>query len=225
MKKLIATVFLSCIPFSVFAADCSDEYAEGYKPVVSAEEYCYNGYAVWYSAEYKGSILSVQKLTSSDLDQAETLERSNDFHGNDTIADGPLPTDYSGSGYDRGHLTPSANMPTEEEQYASFNMTNMVPQTPSMNRGAVLRIENATRRLAKTFGEVYVVTAVDYGTKRLMSGESIPNRVYKAVYVPLRHQCRVYVADNLWEKSTSSIVDYEDYIKTHPAPFKPGLCQ
>ena len=47
-----------------------------------------------------------------------------------------LTTDYSGSGYDRGHLCPSADrtVSTADNQVV-FTMSNMMPQTPDNNQG------------------------------------------------------------------------------------------
>lgn len=44
-------------------------------------------------------------------------------------------SDYTGSGYDRGHLVASANLNDENIQNnETFLLSNMSPQTPSFNR-------------------------------------------------------------------------------------------
>jgi endonuclease G len=46
------------------------------------------------------------------------------------------PNDYTGSGYDRGHIAPSADRTRNEaDNSATFLMSNMMPQVPELNRG------------------------------------------------------------------------------------------
>src|SRR5262249_8283637 len=57
-------------------------------------------------------------------------------------------TDYQGSGFDRGHMTPNADRdnqfrtPINQE---TFLMTNMVPQSPDNNQGPWAAFENYLR--------------------------------------------------------------------------------
>ncbi|MDP2324118.1 MAG: DNA/RNA non-specific endonuclease, partial [Gammaproteobacteria bacterium] len=46
------------------------------------------------------------------------------------------PTDYQGSGYDRGHMCPSGDRTiTRADNDVTFYMSNMVPQAPDNNQG------------------------------------------------------------------------------------------
>ncbi|HEX7631936.1 MAG TPA: DNA/RNA non-specific endonuclease, partial [Lacunisphaera sp.] len=54
-----------------------------------------------------------------------------------------LTTDYSGSGYDRGHMCPSADRTvTTTDNQAVFVMSNMIPQAPDNNQGVWASFEN-----------------------------------------------------------------------------------
>jgi endonuclease G len=72
-------------------------------------------------------------------------------------------TDYSGSGFDRGHMTPNADrdnqnrIPINQETYL---MSNMVPQSPDNNQGPWAEFENYLReQLALNGGqEMYIVS-------------------------------------------------------------------
>jgi endonuclease G len=72
-------------------------------------------------------------------------------------------TDYSGSGFDRGHMTPNADrdnqnrIPINQETYL---MPNMVPQSPDNNQGPWAEFENYLReQLALNGGqEIYIVS-------------------------------------------------------------------
>ncbi|KAF0985043.1 hypothetical protein FDP41_000082 [Naegleria fowleri] len=70
-------------------------------------------------------------------------------------------TDYSVSGYDRGHMCPCGDFYYSMDQKAldeTFYLShNVVPQEPNNNRFYWLRVEMFTRSLAKQFDNVYVV--------------------------------------------------------------------
>ena len=69
-----------------------------------------------------------------------------------------LPTDYKGSGFDRGHMIPSGDRTdSPENNCATFRMTNIIPQTPSLNRGPWETLENYARTLAKSGKELYII--------------------------------------------------------------------
>jgi endonuclease G len=68
--------------------------------------------------------------------------------------------DYSGSGFDRGHLVASANQrETELQNSETFLLSNMSPQYPGFNRGVWADLEDDIRRLNETptVLETYVI--------------------------------------------------------------------
>lgn len=69
--------------------------------------------------------------------------------------------DYLKSGYDRGHLAPSANhRMTLNDQRATFVLSNMSPQLGDFNRGVWKMLEAHVRKMASKPGvEIYCVTA------------------------------------------------------------------
>lgn len=67
--------------------------------------------------------------------------------------------DYRGSGYDRGHMCPAADMkwsPTAQRE--CFYMSNMCPQLHALNAGGWEKLESACRRWAGQEGSVYIVS-------------------------------------------------------------------
>jgi endonuclease G, mitochondrial len=68
------------------------------------------------------------------------------------------PRDYTGSGFDRGHMCPhSDRAKTVETSAATFIMTNMVPQSPENNQKAWDQMENYCRELVKSGKVCYIV--------------------------------------------------------------------
>jgi len=69
--------------------------------------------------------------------------------------------DFSGSGFDRGHLVASANQRDEDIQNSeTFLLSNMSPQAPSFNRRKWKHLEKAVRELdaREEILETYVIT-------------------------------------------------------------------
>lgn len=61
------------------------------------------------------------------------------------------------------------------------------------------RLEGAVRDLARSDGEVYVLTGPIYHgerVQRLQERVAVPTQIYKAVYDPVQHAAGVYLVDN-----------------------------
>jgi endonuclease G len=67
--------------------------------------------------------------------------------------------DYSGTGFDRGHLCPSADRTrSQEDNSATFVMSNMLPQAPDNNRGPWAELESYCRSIINTGAwELYII--------------------------------------------------------------------
>ena len=70
------------------------------------------------------------------------------------------PDDYTGSGFDRGHMCPHSDRAgSAEGSHATFFMTNMVPQSAENNQGAWNELENYLRELVNRRHKVCYVVA------------------------------------------------------------------
>lgn len=87
--------------------------------------------------------------------------RQDDFRPDTSLPAGwyqVLQTDYSGSGFDRGHHTPSADRTSSiPDNSATFFMTNMMPQAPDNNQGPWEQLESYCRTLANAGNELYII--------------------------------------------------------------------
>ncbi len=85
------------------------------------------------------------------------------------------PRDYTGSGFDRGHLCPSADRTdTFENNAMVFYMTNIVPQAAGNNQGPWKLLEDYGRELVRTGNEIYVIAG---GTGRNSKKPNIGKKV------------------------------------------------
>ncbi len=73
-------------------------------------------------------------------------------------------TEYSGSGFDRGHQCPSADRNySSTDNSVTFLMTNMIPQSPNLNQITWENLESYCRTLMNAGNELYIICG-GYGT-------------------------------------------------------------
>jgi len=98
-------------------------------------------------------------------------------------------SDYTGSGYSRGHMVMSEQRTqTDAENEATFLMTNVLPQLQDMNGGPWLDFENYTNDLARSSGrEVYNIAGGVYSatpqTLKDAGRVAIPTHTWKIIVV------------------------------------------
>ncbi len=162
---------------------------------------CMEGFAIMYSGVSRTPLWSAEYLDRKRLQQAKQIDREDSFHEESRLPKSARASlsDYSGSGYDRGHIAPNGDMATRSQQYDSFSLANIAPQSPRNNRYIWRNIESATRYLTQQYGEVYAVTGVAFTgkkTKQLADRVLVPSHFFKAVYIPAINQAGVYYAPN-----------------------------
>ncbi|WP_318258817.1 DNA/RNA non-specific endonuclease [Geobacter anodireducens] len=205
--QIVAVLVSASIAFAAQTA-CPEHFLDGQAPDILNQkmqartwELCYEGYGAMHSGITKGPLYSAEHLTRDRLKKAKGLVRKNEFH-----AEPSLPAKerselryYARSGYDRGHIAPSADMPTEQAQYESFSLANIVPQEPENNRGAWSDVEGAVRHLVNQKGDLYVVTGPLFtgGTlQQIKGGVLVPTHLYKVVWDARRGEGGAYLVEN-----------------------------
>jgi endonuclease G len=205
---LALSLLLAAGPAAGATTACPEHFQGGQAPEVlnprllaGTRALCYRAFAVLHSATTRTALYSAEHLTRDGIAAARGLPRDSEFH-----AEPALPPeeraelqDYARSGFDRGHMAPSGDMPDDEAQQESFSLANMVPQAPKLNRGTWADIEGAVRKLAERQGEIYVVTGPIFrGAELQRVGDVIvPTQVFKAVLDPRRGLAAAYVAKNV----------------------------
>lgn len=164
---------------------------------------CRTGFALSHDDTKKSPTWVAQRMTAERL--VPKVARSDRF-----IPDPDLPKgqraeldDYRGSGYDRGHMAPAADMRwSKEAMQESFYLSNMAPQIgPGMNRGIWSDIESAIRRWVASRGELFIYTGpiFEKETSNKTIGPNqvaVPTHFYKVVFDPIRVETIAFVVPN-----------------------------
>lgn len=145
----------------------------------------HTGYTLSYCEANEQASWVAYVLTKEHLEQ-RSHKRTNKFIEDPAVKTGSATnTDYTGSGYDRGHLAPAADMGWSEETMAeSFYFSNMSPQVPSFNRGIWKKLEEQVREWAIDNDKIYVATGPILNNnldKIGPSGVSVPRYYYKVI--------------------------------------------
>lgn len=117
------------------------------------------------------------------------LSRTNDFRRDSLVSTGSaVKADYWYSGYDRGHLAPSADFRWSPQAISeSYVYSNMAPQRPELNRESWAALEGFVRKhIWRHHKQLYVVTGPIFepNMETITQGPntiSIPKRFYKIV--------------------------------------------
>ena len=155
-------------------------------PSVKKGEYLirHSGYSLVYNETYEQAAWVAYQLTEKET--KKLYDRTDKFIEDPSVSTGSAAdADYSGSGYDRGHLAPAADMGWSSTTMAeSFYFSNMSPQVPGFNRGIWKRLEEQVRSWAIEYDTIYVVTGpVLKGDMGSIGANkvAVPNYYYKVI--------------------------------------------
>lgn len=143
-----------------------------------------------YSVEYDTTLKIPRRVTwylcPDDIGPVKRIS-SMKFYPDDDIPGGTaIPSDYTHTGYDRGHMCPAADRSSSRRaMMATFSMVNITPQAPALNRGSWKRIEEACRRYANGGHPLHIVAdAIFWQADTLRIGQSrvaVPHAFVKTV--------------------------------------------
>lgn len=157
-----------------------------YLPVPSKDIVRHAYYTLSYNEKCEQANWVYYTLTDSMVIQGGQ-ERSNKFRYDKMVPSGSAKTsDYTKSGYDRGHLCPAADMDFSRiAMEESFLMSNISPQAPEFNRGIWKDLETEVRNWAKKEHKILVVTGPVFNENKGTIGEDkvvVPGSFFKIVY-------------------------------------------
>ena len=148
----------------------------------------------------------------------------------------PAPGDYARSGYDRGHLAPNhaiASRYGEAAQKKTFAMSNVAPQTPSLNRGVWRDVEHRIADFwTARYGEIWVVVGCiskETGNETIGgTGIDVPEAYYQVIIaqegMDVRALALVFPQHVPWRAwAARHIVTIEELEKMTGLDFNPDL--
>lgn len=117
------------------------------------------------------------------------VPRHNKFWQDLDLEGCPQTSDYSRSGYDRGHLCPAADQKWSETAMTDcFSMANIAPQAHELNTGAWKTLENKERLWAQRDSAIVIVAGpiyTDADTQRIgETGVRVPGAFFKVLAAP-----------------------------------------
>ena len=210
MKRTVLLVWFLTLPVSAIAVDCgcdvSDRKQEAYDQLLELDSdeqiraidthlpfgipltagatnevlLRNEHYIINYDKDLKVPIWVAYRLRDSDVISAARLECFRTDTRLPDPADSPSCANYQGSGFDRGHLVPRADMNrSEAAMINTFMFTNMAPQIGiGFNRGFWAHFESRVRKWAKDRREIYVITGsiFDRDNNGVRDADDDPNK-------------------------------------------------
>lgn len=143
-----------------------------------------SGYVVGYSDALKNPLWAAYRL----FDQKKSSppgDRPENFQTDLRTFAKVSSSDYTGSGYDRGHLAPNYGIALcygREAQEETFRMSNIIPQRHGLNAGPWKDLEmRAAVNYPARYQEIWVIAGPVFGEdpKRTEGGIPIPEHCYK----------------------------------------------
>lgn len=182
-------------------------------------------YALSYNRDRNLANWASWQLNKSWLGNAE---RQNDFRPDVTLPKEwykVRPSDYIGSGFDKGHLNPSEDRGNSiDNNSATFLMTNMVPQAPDNNRVVWAKFEDYCRGLVENGKELYVVAGAsgsggrgEKGPMTLLKNKvTVPATMWKVVLVLDRPGTSPNQVTERMSHTIAIVISNEQGVKSKP---------
>ena len=168
--------------------DAANLVSSLYPTGAKAEVVQHAAYTLGYAEPYEQAAWVAYRLTATMVNGR--TKREDNFRPDPDVSTGSaVPEDYRRSGYDRGHLAPAADFKSSAKLMdESFLMSNMSPQIHEFNAGIWENLESQTRRWARRFKTVYVITGpvLRDGLPRIgkYNQVAVPEYFYKVIYLP-----------------------------------------
>ncbi|CAA6811538.1 MAG: DNA/RNA endonuclease G [uncultured Sulfurovum sp.] len=188
----ISLFFVACGGGSTGGSTQQNEDEISYKTKFVDENNCSkvidNEFIIMCYDYQKKAVKSVFYTLYGDLVNETNIQKRPSFHVEKNLLskDRTSTTDYTNSGYDKGHMAPDAAFDWSQESLdAVYTLANVIPQAPQVNRNSWAKLEAYVRDKSVELGELNIVNVVKYGEISSRMGKSqmaISNGYYKILY-------------------------------------------
>lgn len=141
------------------------------------------GFTFAFSSDYKQSVWVAYQFLPSELQKV--TKRSGAFKQDPRVPATANNSDYTRTGYDKGHLAPAADMAwSSQAMKESFYFTNISPQLAAFNRRKWKDLEEQVRLWVQRNDTLYVTTGPIFGEVTKVIGRNqilVPSHFYKAL--------------------------------------------
>lgn len=153
----------------------------------------YEGFRVSFNKDNRTPNWVSWELLASETDGSSP--RNNNFWQDTDLEGCPGTWDYTGSGYDRGHLCPAADQKwSDNAMNDCFVLANICPQDHALNSGAWSTLEKKERLWAKRDGKLIIIAGpiyTDSDSQRIGdAGVRVPSSFFKVIIAPDLNQPR-----------------------------------
>lgn len=179
--------------YIIFICNCILLHGQCIQDVDSVFDMTY--YKAYFSKEIKTSSYIIYKLYKGGGPESRTNLNFKKYHNLSHF-------NYSGSGYDRGHLLPAEDFAYDKDRMKStFYYINCIPQTIKLNRGSWKKYETLIRQLSQTDSLLIICGGCNYRHPDIL----IPQNCFKLVYKLKNKECMysLYFAND----SNGTIID------------------
>jgi endonuclease G len=216
IKLLLLVLFMSCNLIG------QQNNTISYEPKVEVGQdyYVKKNYSLVYNEEHEQASWVYYEFIREELNGTAPAKRTYRMD-KDIKTKSASTSDYTRSGFDRGHLVALADMRrTSWHVYEANLMSNITPQNPSFNRGIWKKLENKVRYWVETKGTLHVICGgivpVEYETIGKKNKIAVPTHYFKVILFEGTEGIQVisFVIPN--GKSTKDIQIYSvpvDYIE------------
>ncbi len=166
---------------------------------------------------------------------AHEMGKRPNFSKDRNVASSPSPQDYARTGYDRGHMVPNRAIVTRfgpDVQRKTFQMTNIAPQRPALNRGPWREMEQRIADLwTAKYGEIWVIVGAIPSKDRTKLGKTsinVPEKYYMVIASQTKDDVRVLAVlmdqnANRWDFPVHNIVSVDDLERLTGLDFFPDM--